>query len=75
MIRVCEYVLKKFVEFGAPSEILHRAKPHIGTDNLRNIVKNIRERIALNGGTIRFGTTLEETLFSGGALSGVKASG
>ena len=35
-------VLEEFVRFGAPAEILYTAKPHIGTDNLRKIVKNIR---------------------------------
>ena len=38
----CQKVLEEFVRFGAPEEILYTAKPHIGTDNLRNIVKNIR---------------------------------
>ena len=35
---LCHTVLEKFVEFGAPREILSKAKPHIGTDNLRGIV-------------------------------------
>lgn len=47
-------VLEKFVEFGAPEEILYVAKPHLGTDNLVNILKNIREYIIQNGGVIYF---------------------
>ena len=42
---LCSYVLERFVQFGAPGEICTKAKPHIGTDNLRSIVKAIRERI------------------------------
>ena len=37
----CAYVLKTLCEFGAPQEILYQAKPHIGTDLLRGIIKNI----------------------------------
>ncbi len=50
------YVLKTFVSFGAPEEILYLAKPHIGTDNLRVVVKNMREKIIALGGEFFFGT-------------------
>ena len=35
-----ERVLKEFVNFGAPKEILYLSKPHIGTDKLIDIIKN-----------------------------------
>lgn len=47
-------VLEIFARFGAPKEILYTAKPHIGTDNLVVILKNIREYILNNGGKIYF---------------------
>ncbi len=50
----CEYVLNKFVEFGAPEEITYLAKPHIGTDILKNVVKNIRNKIIALGGDVYF---------------------
>ena len=53
------FVLETFVKFGAPEEILYRNKPHIGTDNLRKIVKNIREYLIGLGAEIRFGTRLD----------------
>lgn len=52
----CKKVLKDFVKFGAPEQILYLTKPHIGTDNLINIVKNIREYIILKGGQFLFNT-------------------
>ncbi len=52
-----QHVLKTFIEAGAPSEILYLAKPHIGTDKLIEVVKNIRERIKVLGGEYRFGHT------------------
>lgn len=51
---LCYKVLREFVNFGAPEEILYLSKPHIGTDNLINILKNIRNYIIQNGGTFLF---------------------
>lgn len=48
------FVLEEFVNFGAPEEILYLAKPHIGTDYLRLVVKNIRSTILNLGGEIYF---------------------
>ncbi len=51
-------VLLEFAKHGAPKEILYNAKPHIGTDKLRNTVKNIREEIINLGGKVLFETQL-----------------
>lgn len=47
-------VLEDFIRAGAPEEIRYLHKPHIGTDLLRQIVKNIRMEIIRLGGEIRF---------------------
>lgn len=49
-------VLKEFVKAGAPEEILYKQKPHVGTDILRVMVKNIRKEIEKLGGEILFDT-------------------
>ena len=54
----CGYVLKTLCEFGAPEDILLNAKPHIGTDILRNVVKNIASEIERLGGRIYYNTQL-----------------
>lgn len=41
----CDYVLRELVKAGAPEEITYIAKPHVGTDLLKGVVKNIREKI------------------------------
>ena len=51
-------VLDTFYEFGAPKEITYLSHPHIGTDNLIKILKNIREYIESNGGKYYFNTKL-----------------
>ena len=47
-------VLETFVKFGAEESILYDAKPHIGTDVLCGVVRNMREEILRLGGEIRF---------------------
>ena len=51
-------IFEIFVENGAPEEILYDYKPHIGTDVLRTVIKNIRNRIIDMGGEIRYSTKL-----------------
>lgn len=47
-------VLETFVSCGAPEDILYEAKPHVGTDVLLGVVKNLREAIVRSGGTVKF---------------------
>ena len=47
-------VLEIFVENGAPEEILYLNKPHIGTDILISVVKNMRDKIISLGGEVHF---------------------
>ncbi|MBQ9280026.1 MAG: FAD-binding protein [Clostridia bacterium] len=49
-------VLQTFVKFGAPEQIMYLNKPHIGTDHLIHVVKNMREEIKCLGGTALFET-------------------
>lgn len=55
----CNYVLRKLYEFGAPEEILTKAKPHVGTDILRVVVENILRRIEELGGTLMYRCRLD----------------
>ncbi len=57
--------LKIFVENGAPEDILYDAKPHIGTDILRNVVKNMRNKIIEWGGEVRFESLVSEINIDG----------
>ena len=56
---VCSYVLRVMHELGAPEEILTRAKPHVGTDKLVEVVKNADKRIRELGGDIYYRTRLD----------------
>lgn len=50
----CRKVLEELVLHDAPSEIIYSHKPHVGTDILKNVVKNIREDIKFLGGEVKF---------------------
>ncbi len=56
----CGYVLERLHDFGAPDEILTKAKPHIGTDILRNVVDRMLARIQEVGGEVHYRTRLDE---------------
>ena len=56
----CRKVLEELVNFGSPDEILYSHKPHVGTDILKNVVKNIREEIKRLGGEVRFNTKVTD---------------
>ena len=68
--------LSLFTTFGADSKIMYDAKPHIGTDVLRNVVKNMRQEIISLGGEFRFETQVTDIVTDGsGALKALVADG
>lgn len=66
-----DYILRRFVEFGAQERIRYDAAPHVGTDVLKNVVKNLRERVLAKGGEVRFGTKLAGLIQHDGRIRGV----
>ncbi len=65
-------VLDAFVEAGAPAEIKYLHKPHIGTDILRTVVKNIRKKIISLGGEIHFNSLVTDVIIKNDAVVGVE---
>ena len=68
-------VKETLVELGAPADILIDAKPHIGTDRLREVVKNLRETLLVLGCEIRFGARVSDLLIRAGRVAGVVVNG
>ncbi len=67
----CELVLRRFVEAGAPEEILYINKPHIGTDILKLVLKNLRHKIIELGGEVRFTSKVTDLIIEKGKNVGV----
>ncbi len=61
--------METFVSFGAPNQILYLTKPHIGTDNLVKIIRNMRNFIIENGGKFLFNTKFIDFDVENGKLS------
>ena len=67
----CKKVLQEFVNFGAPEEILYLSKPHIGTNNLVKIIKNMRIYIEKMGGQFLFNTKVVDFNIVNNTISSV----
>lgn len=65
------YIFEEFVKAGAPDTILWDAKPHIGTDRIRDVAKNIRKQIIDLGGDVRFNTLLTDIKIKNGKLESI----
>lgn len=75
LVKDKEFIGKKvfeiFVENGAPEEIMYLNKPHIGTDILRNVVVNMRNKIIDMGGTFLFNSCVTNILYKNEKIKGV----
>lgn len=68
-------VLTTFMKFGAPGNIGHISKPHLGTDVLREIVCNIREHILAQGGEIHYNAKMTDVRLFNNEVVGVVING
>lgn len=64
-------VLQTFIRFGTPEEIAYINKPHLGTDILKKIIKNIRNHIIENGGQIHYQAKLTDLIIKNNIVTGV----
>ncbi|PIP34608.1 hypothetical protein COX21_02010 [Candidatus Falkowbacteria bacterium CG23_combo_of_CG06-09_8_20_14_all_41_10] len=55
-----KYIFTELIRAGAPEEIAWSGTPHIGTDKLRRVIKNIRQEIIRLGGKIKFEACLTD---------------
>jgi uncharacterized FAD-dependent dehydrogenase len=69
---ICGYVLRTLHRYGAPGDILTKAKPHIGTDKLLGVVNNVAARIQELGGEIRYNTRLDEIVIKNGRAAALR---
>ncbi len=69
-----ENILQLFHHFGATTEILFDAHPHIGTNKLPHIITAMREQIIACGGEVLFGQKLTDILIDKAAITGIKTA-
>jgi uncharacterized FAD-dependent dehydrogenase len=64
-------ILELLVAYGASSDILIEAHPHIGTNKLPQIIQDIREKIIEMGGKVLFETRLTDILIKNNEVQGI----
>ena len=69
------WLKRVMVDMGAPSDILVDARPHIGTDRLREVVVNLRNRLIEMGCEVRFGSRVTDFVIRSGRLVGIVVNG
>lgn len=67
-----EFVLEEMVRHGAQESVRYDAKPHIGTDVLIRVVKNLRQEILSLGGEVRFRTKMTGLIMEEGNMKGIR---
>ncbi|MEG1819413.1 MAG: hypothetical protein RR012_00790 [Oscillospiraceae bacterium] len=67
----CREVISQLTANGAPPEIMYSSKPHIGTDRLPSVVKNIRKKVIEFGGEIIFESRLDNIIIANGVVHGI----
>lgn len=67
----CREVFLELCRCGAPEEILYDGKPHIGTDKLGEVVKNLRHKIIDFGGEVRFRCRFDRLIVANKAVHGI----
>ena len=68
-------VLAEFRDAGAGDDIMYLAKPHIGTDVLREVIVNMRNKITELGGEVRFDTRVDRLVIKDGAVEALELTG
>ena len=66
------WVLQEFYKHGAAESVTYDAKPHVGTDVLVDVVRNIRQELIALGGEVRFGARFERLVIENGAVTAVE---
>lgn len=69
------FILERLASCGAPADILIDAKPHVGTDYLHTVLRNLRRELLTLGADIRFQTRLTDLRIENGALTGIETAG
>lgn len=70
-----QFIIDSYINAGAPEEIGYLAHPHLGTDNLRKIVQNLRIQFEELGGKIYFETLFEDIILKNSKVTEVVTSG
>lgn len=69
-----QYVMEKFVDFGAPPETAYESNPHLGSNKIRTIITEISNWLREKGTELRYNTKVSELLIKDDRVIGVRLS-
>ena len=69
-----KYVMRKFVEFGAPKEVEYLANPHLGSNKIRKIISLVTDQLKSRGSEVIYNNKATEFIFDKNKIIGVKLS-
>jgi uncharacterized FAD-dependent dehydrogenase len=64
-----QFIIESYIAAGGPPEIAYMNHPHLGSDNLKKIVANLRKTYMADGGKIIFETRLEDLVAKEGRIN------
>lgn len=67
-----QYVMNRFVDFGAPKETAYISNPHLGSNKIRGLINSMTEYLQSKGSEVRYNTRVDELLFEQDKVVGVK---
>lgn len=67
-----QYVMNRFVDFGAPKETAYISNPHLGSNKIRALINKMTEYLVSKGCVVRYNTRVDRLLFEGTKIIGVE---
>jgi uncharacterized FAD-dependent dehydrogenase len=67
-----QYVMNRFVDFGAPKETAYISNPHLGSNKIRGLINQMTEYLRSKGTEVRYNTRADKLITDGGKIVGVE---
>lgn len=67
-----QYVMNRFVDFGAPKETAYISNPHLGSNKIRGLINQMTDYLRSKGTVVRYNTRVNRLLFENKKIIGVE---
>lgn len=67
-----QYVMNRFVDFGAPKETAYISNPHLGSNKIRGLINQMTDYLRAKGTVVRYNTRVDRLLYENGKIVGVE---
>jgi hypothetical protein len=69
-----QYVMNRFVDFGAPKETAYISNPHLGSNKIRGLINKMSEYLISKGCVVRYNTRVDRLITDSQKIIGVELS-